>query len=141
MDQFTTSLEISTRGPGLHEFTSDLKRFVADSGVKTGLLTAYCRHTSASLLIQENADGDVTTDLLEFFRRIAPEGMDWVVHRTEGPDDMPAHIRSALTQTSIGIPVIDGEPAFGTWQGIYLFEHRARPHRRQIVLHLIGETQ
>ena len=141
MHQFMTSLEISTRGPGLYEFTRDLNRFVAESAVRTGLLTAYCRHTSASLLIQENADGDVKTDLLEFFRRIAPDGMDWIVHRTEGPDDMPAHIKSALTQTSIGIPVADGEPVFGTWQGIYLFEHRARPHRRQVVLHLIGETQ
>ena len=140
MHQFTTSLEISTRGPGLYEFTRDLNRFVAKSAVRTGLLTAYCRHTSASLLIQENADGDVKTDLLEFFRRIAPDGMDWVIHRTEGPDDMPAHIKSALTQTSIGIPVVHGEPVFGTWQGIYLFEHRARPHRRQVVLHLIGET-
>jgi len=141
MHQFMTSLEISTRGPGLYEFTRDLNRFVVESAVRTGLLTAYCRHTSASLLIQENADGDVKTDLLEFFRRIAPDGMDWIVHRTEGPDDMPAHIKSALTQTSIGIPVADGEPVFGTWQGIYLFEHRARPHRRQVVLHLIGETQ
>jgi len=141
MHQFMTSLEISTRGPGLYGFTRDLNRFVAESAVRTGLLTAYCRHTSASLLIQENADGDVKTDLLEFFRRIAPDGMDWIVHRTEGPDDMPAHIKSALTQTSIGIPVADGEPVFGTWQGIYLFEHRARPHRRQVVLHLIGETQ
>ena len=140
MHQFTTSLEISTRGPGLYEFTRDLNRFVAKSAVRTGLLTAYCRHTSASLLIQENADGDVRTDLLEFFRRIAPDGMDWVIHRTEGPDDMPAHIKSALTQTSIGVPVAEGEAALGTWQGIYLFEHRARPHRRQIVLHLIGET-
>ena len=141
MHQSTTSLEISTRGPGLYEFTRDLNRFAAESGVRTGLLTAYCRHTSASLLIQENADGDVKTDLLEFFRRIAPDGMDWVVHRTEGPDDMPAHIKSALTQTSVGIPVVDSEPVLGTWQGIYLFEHRTRPHRRQVVLHIIGEAQ
>ena len=141
MHQFMTSLEISTRGPGLYEFTRDLNRFVAESAIQTGLVTAYCRHTSASLLIQENADDDVKTDLLEFFRRIAPEGMDWVIHRTEGPDDMPAHIKSALTQTSIGIPVADGEAMLGTWQGIYLFEHRARPHRRQVVLHLVGETQ
>jgi secondary thiamine-phosphate synthase enzyme len=140
MHQFMTSLEISTRGPGLYEFTRDLNRFVGESAVQTGLVTAYCRHTSASLLVQENADGDVKTDLLEFFRRIAPEGMDWVIHGTEGPDDMPAHIKSALTQASIGIPVAEGEPVFGTWQGIYLFEHRARPHRRQVALHLIGET-
>jgi len=139
MHQFMTTVEISTQGPGLYEFTRDFNAFVAESLIRTGLVTAYCRHTSASLLIQENADGDVKTDLLEFFRRIAPEGMDWMVHRTEGPDDMPAHIRSALTQTSIGVPVVDGKPALGTWQGIYLFEHRARPHRRQVVLHLIGE--
>ena len=138
--QSTTSLEIATRGAGLYEFTSDLRRFVTQSRIQAGLVTAYCRHTSASLLIQENADPDVQTDLNEFFRRIAPEGMDWIVHRTEGPDDMPAHIKSALTQTSIGVPVVDGQAALGTWQGIYLFEHRVRPHRRQVVLHIIGET-
>lgn len=104
-----------------------------------GLVTAFCRHTSASLLIQENADPDVQTDLLAYFRRVAPEGMDWIVHRTEGPDDMPAHIRTALTQTSIGVPVIGGLPVLGTWQGLYLFEHRARPHNREVVLHIIGE--
>lgn len=135
-----TTLDLTTRGPGLYEFTRDFNAFVAGSGTRTGLVTAYCRHTSASLLIQENADPDVQTDLNEFFRRIAPEGMDWIVHRTEGPDDMPAHIKSALTQTSIGVPVVDGQAALGTWQGIYLFEHRVRPHRRQVVLHIIGET-
>jgi len=141
MQQMTTTIEIATRGPGLYEFTRDLNRFVAQSKVSDGLLTAFCRHTSASLLIQENADPDVQTDLTGFFRRIAPEGMDWIVHRTEGPDDMPAHLKAALTQTSIGIPIVAGQPAVGTWQGIYLFEHRARPHRRQVLLHLIGETQ
>ena len=140
MQQFTTTIEISTRGPGLYEFTRDLDAFIADVGIKDGLLTAFCRHTSASLLIQENADGEVKTDLLGFFRRIAPEGMEWIVHRTEGPDDMPAHIKAALTQTSIGIPVAGGEPGLGTWQGIYLFEHRVAPHRRQVMLHLIGEA-
>ena len=139
MRQTTDTVEITTRGAGLYEFTSELGRFVAASGIETGLVTAFCRHTSASLLIQENADGDVKTDLLGFFRRIAPEGMEWIVHRTEGPDDMPAHIKSALTQTSIGIPVMSGIPALGTWQGIYLFEHRARPHRRSVALHVIGE--
>lgn len=139
MLQSSTRLGIATRGPGLYEFTSDLSRFVAGSGVREGLLTAFCRHTSASLLIQENADDDVKTDLMGFFRRLAPEGMDWIVHRTEGPDDMPAHIKAALTQTSIGIPVLDGEAVLGTWQGIYLFEHRRRPHRRQVALHLLGE--
>jgi secondary thiamine-phosphate synthase enzyme len=140
MHQMTTTIEIATRGPGLYEFTRDLNRFVTESSLQNGLLTAFCRHTSASLLIQENADPDVQTDLKGFFRRIAPEGMDWIVHRTEGSDDMPAHIRTALTQTSVGIPVVDGEPAFGTWQGIYLFEHRARPHRRQVLLHFIGDV-
>ena len=139
MQQDTSTIELTTRGPGLYEFTHDAMHFVAKSGVKQGLLTVFCRHTSASLLIQENADADVKTDLLGFFRRLAPEGMEWIVHRTEGPDDMPAHIKAALTQSSIGIPVADGEMVLGAWQGIYLFEHRARPHRRQIVLHLIGE--
>jgi secondary thiamine-phosphate synthase enzyme len=137
--QSVETLQIGTRGPGLYEFTGDLGQFVTQSGIASGLVTAFCRHTSASLLIQENADPDVQTDLNAFFRRIAPEGMDWIVHRTEGPDDMPAHIRSALTQTSIGIPVVRGAPVLGTWQGIYLFEHRAHPHRRQVTLHIVGE--
>lgn len=140
MQQFQTTIEISTRGPGLYEFIGLLDEFITGSRAKNGLCTAFCRHTSASLLIQENADPDVQTDLVNFFRRIAPEGMDWIVHRTEGPDDMPAHIKTALTQVSIGIPVSGGAPVLGTWQGIYLFEHRARPHRRQVLLHLIGET-
>jgi secondary thiamine-phosphate synthase enzyme len=140
MLQMVSSLDISTRGAGLYEFTDDLNAFVDKSGVRTGLVTAFCRHTSASLLIQENADDDVKTDLGGFFRRLVPEGMDWIVHRTEGPDDMPAHIKSALTQTSIGIPVRGGRAVLGTWQGIYLFEHRARPHRREVVLHIMGEA-
>lgn len=139
MKQASTSIEIATRGPGLYEFSRELGRFVGASGVHEGLLTVFCRHTSASLLVQENADDDVKTDLMGFFRRLVPEGMDWIVHRTEGPDDMPAHIKAALTQTSIGIPVMDGRPVLGTWQGIYLFEHRAQPHRRQVAMHLIGE--
>jgi secondary thiamine-phosphate synthase enzyme len=139
MRQSTTTIEIATRGAGLYECTRELRAFVEDAGIDAGLVTAFCRHTSASLLIQENADDDVKTDLMGFFRRLAPEGMDWIVHRTEGPDDMPAHIKAALTQTSIGIPVDGGRPVLGTWQGLYLFEHRARPHRRQVVLHAIGE--
>ena len=103
------------------------------------MLTVFVRHTSCSLIIQENADPDVQTDMLGFFRRLVPYGMDWLVHTTEGPDDMPAHIKSALTQTSIGIPVVNGQVVFGTWQGIYLFEHRRNPHRRDVVLHIIGE--
>lgn len=130
---------VATQGPGLYEITEPVLRFVAESGIGTGLLTAFCRHTSCSLLLQENADPAVKTDLLGFFRRIAPEGMDWIVHDSEGPDDMPAHIKAALTQNSVSIPVAEGSPTFGTWQGLYLFEHRAPPHRRQVVLHLIGE--
>ena len=139
MQQALDTLTIPTEGQGLYEFTRAVRQFVTDADVATGLLTVYVRHTSCSLLIQENADADVQTDLNGFFRRLVPEGMDWLVHTTEGPDDMPAHIKAALTQTSIGIPVMEGEPAFGTWQGIYLFEHRRRPHRREVVLHLIGE--
>lgn len=139
MRQAIDSLTIETRGQGLFDFTARLRHFVAASGVETGLLTAFVRHTSCSLLIQENADPDVQTDMMGFFRRLVPEGMDWLVHTTEGSDDMPAHIKAALTQTSLGIPVVDGRPVLGTWQGIYLFEHRRRPHRREVVLHLIGE--
>jgi secondary thiamine-phosphate synthase enzyme len=130
---------IATRGQGLVEFTVEAQRFVAASGISTGLLTLYCRHTSASLLVQENADPDVMRDMQEFFRRLVPEGADWMVHKAEGPDDMPAHIRTALTQTSLAIPVGDGRLALGTWQGVFLFEHRSRPHRREIVMHLVGD--
>jgi secondary thiamine-phosphate synthase enzyme len=139
MRQLQHIVEVSTRGAGLTEITHELERFVAGSGIETGLVTAFVRHTSCSLLIQENADPDVQRDLLTFFRKLVPEGMDWVVHDAEGPDDMPAHIKSALTAVSVGIPVSGGRPVLGTWQGLYLFEHRARPHRRQVVLHLIGE--
>jgi secondary thiamine-phosphate synthase enzyme len=139
MRQFQHIVEVATRGAGLTEITHELEAFVRGSGVGSGLVTAFCRHTSCSLLIQENADPDVQRDLVTFFRKLVPEGMDWVVHDAEGPDDMPAHIKSALTQTSLGIPVSGGRPVLGSWQGLYLFEHRARPHRRQVVLHLIGE--
>jgi secondary thiamine-phosphate synthase enzyme len=139
MQQALHTISVRTDGPGLYEVTEELEGFVRESGLRMGLLTAFVRHTSCSLLIQENADPDVQTDLLAFFRRLVPEGMDWIVHTTEGPDDMPAHIKAALTQTSIGIPVHDGRVVLGTWQGLYLFEHRRRPHRREIVLHLIGE--
>ena len=132
-------IEIMTRGPGLYEFTREAESFVARSGIATGLLTVFCRHTSCSLVIQENADPDVQTDLDAFFKRLVPEGMDFIVHTTEGPDDMPAHIKSALTQTSLGVPVGGGRPLLGTWQGLYVFEHRRAPHRRQLVLHLQGE--
>jgi secondary thiamine-phosphate synthase enzyme len=134
------TLGISTRGQGLYEFTREAASFVREFGDQDGLLTVFVRHTSCSLLIQENADPDVQRDLREFFGRLVPPSNDpsmrWIVHTMEGPDDMPAHIKSALTQVSIGIPVSAGRLALGTWQGIYLFEHRDQPHRREIVLHL-----
>lgn len=137
-----TTLTVSTTGPGLYEFTGQARRFVSETGASEGLLTVFVRHTSCSLLIQENADPDVQRDLNAFFRRLVPPSddpsMSWIVHDMEGPDDMPAHIKSALTQTSIGIPVSDGEMLLGMWQGLYLFEHRDRPHTRQVVLHLGG---
>ena len=139
MQQAIDSITVGTRGQGLYEVTEPLRRFVSQSGLSTGLVTVYVRHTSCSLLIQENADPDGQTDLRGFCRRLVPEGMDWLVHTTEGPDDMPAHIKAALTQTSIGIPVSNGRPVLGTWQGLYLFEHRRQPHQRQVVLHIIGE--
>ena len=136
------TLSISTSGPGLTEFTRQARQFVRESGVSEGLLTVFVRHTSCSLLIQENADPDVQADLQAFFRRLVPHSddpsMGWIIHDAEGPDDMPAHIKAALTQTSIGIPVSGGEMLLGTWQGLYLFEHRDRPHTRQVVLHLLG---
>src|SRR5690606_2081017 len=130
---------VETRGGGLYEVTDEVARFAAGSGVRAGLLTVFCRHTSCSLIIQENADPDVQIDLKAFFSRLVPEGMDWLVHTTEGPDDMPAHIKAALTQTSVSIPVASGRMTLGTWQGIYLFEHRRAPHRRKLALHVIGE--
>lgn len=135
-------LACGTTGPGLYEFTDQAAAFVRESKIRDGLLTVFVRHTSCSLIIQENADPDVQRDLQEFFRRLVPPSDDpvsrWMVHTAEGPDDMPAHIKAALTQTSIGIPVAGGKMLLGTWQGIYLFEHRNRPHRREIVLHLGG---
>lgn len=133
-------LTISTRGQGLYEFTDQVADFVRKAQVATGLLTVFVRHTSCSLIIQENADPDVQRDLKSFFARLVPPSSDpsmrWMVHTTEGPDDMPAHVKSALTQVSLGIPVMQGRLALGTWQGLYLFEHRDRPHRREIILHL-----
>ncbi|QSZ57371.1 secondary thiamine-phosphate synthase enzyme YjbQ [Rhizobium sp. ZX09] len=131
---------ISTHGQGLYELTSEAKGFVNQAGVTEGLLTVFVRHTSCSLLIQENADPDVRTDLTEFFSRLVPPSSDpsmrWVVHTLEGPDDMPAHIKSALTMVSIGVPITDGRLVLGTWQGLYLFEHRDQSHRRDVVLHI-----
>jgi secondary thiamine-phosphate synthase enzyme len=132
------SLTIDTRGKGLTEITAGVGQWVTDTGIRAGLITLFCRHTSASLLIQENADPDVQTDLADYFERIAPERGPYV-HRTEGPDDMPAHIRAALTATQVAVPVADGRLLLGTWQGIYLFEHRRGQRRRELVLHLVGE--
>ncbi len=135
-----TAFKLHTSGPGLYEFTHDVGAWVGGTGTRTGLLTLFVRHTSCSLLIQENADPDVQTDLRAFFRRLVPTaddpGMHWITHTAEGPDDMPAHIRAALTPVSLSIPVMHGRPALGTWQGIYLFEHRHAPHRREVVAHL-----
>ena len=135
-----TILSVETRGPGLYEFTDRVAAFVKASGETSGLLTLFVRHTSCSLLIQENADPDVRRDLDAFFRRLVPSADDpamaYLVHRDEGPDDMPAHIQAALTPVSLSLPVIGGRLALGTWQGIYLFEHRRMPHRREIALHL-----
>ncbi|CAN7397037.1 secondary thiamine-phosphate synthase enzyme YjbQ [Neorhizobium sp. LjRoot104] len=135
-----TVISISTSGQGLYEFTEAAQDFLRRLQVGEGLLTVFVRHTSCSLIIQENADPDVRRDLKTFFSRLVPPttdpGMGWVTHTTEGPDDMPAHIKAALTAVSLGIPVRDGRLMLGTWQGIYLFEHRDHPHVRQVVLHL-----
>ena len=138
MRQSVHSIEVATRGRGLVEITREVAGWIGRQGISEGLLTLFCRHTSASLLIQENADPDVRTDLEAFFERIAPEGGDYV-HDAEGPDDMPSHLRTALTNVQLSVPVAAGRMLLGTWQGIYLFEHRRAPHRRQIALHLIGD--
>lgn len=139
MRQFTHVLSIRTTRRGLVDVTREVRSWVAAQQVTTGLLTVFCKHTSASLLIQENAAPEVRTDLEAFFEQIAPEDPDRYEHDDEGPDDMPAHLRTALTQVQLSIPVLDGEPALGTWQALYLFEHRRQPHRREIVLHLLAE--
>ena len=134
-------LEVRTAGRGLVEVTQPIRRWLAGQGIGTGLLTLWCRHTSASLLVQENADPGVRADLEAFFARLVPDGgAERYRHRAEGPDDMPAHIRAALTQTQLSIPVAGGRPVLGTWQGLYLYEHRTSPHRRELVLHLLGEA-
>ncbi len=138
MQQATKTLAVNSSGRGLFEFTHELRAFVRASGIRDGLLTVFCRHTSASLVIQENADPDVRHDLDAFFTRLSPDGQPGWRHNNEGPDDMSAHIRSALTQTSLGIPLVAGELVLGTWQGVFLWEHRARAYRREVVLHLIG---
>ena len=132
-------LTISTRGRGLYEFTDDVAAWLGKQGAQNGLLTLHLRHTSASLLIQENADPDVRRDLESFFERLVPDGDPIFVHTAEGDDDMPAHIRTALTTVNLSIPIAGGSLALGTWQGIYLWEHRAQPHARRVVVHLLGE--
>jgi len=136
--QSSTTLPIRAERRGLHEFTPQVRKFVAESGISDGVVTIFCRHTSASLLIQENAAPAAARDLEAYFDRIAPEGGPYE-HDDEGPDDMPAHLRSALTNSQLAIPVKDGQPMLGTWQGIYLFEHRRSTPQREIVLHLVGE--
>lgn len=137
--QASATLNLSAPRQGLHEITDEIDSWVRDQGIGTGLLTIFCRHTSASLLIQENAASAARRDLENYFSRIVPEDPALYAHNDEGPDDMPAHLRSALTQTQLSIPVEDGRMVLGTWQGIYLFEHRREPSRRQIALHLVGE--
>jgi secondary thiamine-phosphate synthase enzyme len=139
MRQAHTRLAVDTRGRGLSEMTRRIADWVGASGIANGLLTVFVRHTSASLLIQENADPEVQRDLERFFSRLVPDGDRLFEHDAEGQDDMPAHVRSALTATQLSVPVIDGRLALGTWQGIYLYEHRTRGQRREVVLHLIGE--
>ena len=139
MRQAVDLLSIPTRGRGLFEITRDVLNWLKPHTVQAGLLTLFCRHTSAGLLIQENAARDVRTDLETFFDRLAPEDASRYRHAEEGPDDMPAHIRTAVMGVQLTIPIVEGKLALGTWQGIYLFEHRRAPHRRQIALHLIGE--
>jgi secondary thiamine-phosphate synthase enzyme len=138
MRQALHHLSITTNGQDLVDFTDPMLRWVAAQRIDSGLLTIWCRHTSASLLVQENADPDVRADLVQFFRRVAPENAAYR-HAAEGPDDMPAHIKAALTQPQLSIPVEHGRPVLGTWQGIYLFEHRSSSHKREVVLHLLGE--
>jgi len=136
----TYKLTVATRGKGLYEITREIAQWIDGAPVKKGLLTVFVQHTSASLLIQENADPDVVHDLNVFFSRVAPEDNRLYRHTIEGPDDMPAHIRAALTATHLAIPVERGRMALGTWQGVYLFEHRTAPHRRSVLLQLLGEA-
>jgi len=139
MRQFNHSLSVPTSGKGLYEITAQVERWAAEQGIRAGLLTMFVQHTSASLTIQENADPDVVADLNTFFNRLVPEDNRMYRHTIEGSDDMPAHIRASLTQVNLSIPVVNGHLALGTWQGVYLFEHRSVPHRRKVALHLMGE--
>jgi secondary thiamine-phosphate synthase enzyme len=138
--QFTREIVVATHGKGLYEFTATVDEWVRGTGVRTGLLTAFIRHTSASLTIQENADPDVIADINEFFERLVRDSETWYRHTAEGRDDTTSHIRSALTLTQVSIPVHEGALALGTWQGLYVFEHRTVAHRRKVMLHLMGEV-
>jgi secondary thiamine-phosphate synthase enzyme len=137
--QTASTLTVATPGRGLFEITSDISAWLAGTGINDGLLTIFVRHTSASLLIQENADPDVRADLDRFFARLVPDGDPLFWHRDEGPDDMPAHVRAALTSVQLSIPLSRRRLVLGLWQGVYLWEHRLRPHRREVALHLLGE--
>lgn len=140
MGVYSTTLQIRTSGRGMHEFTSDVLAGLRTSGLREGTVTTFCRHTSCSLVIMENADPSARADLERFMERLAPEGDPQYTHTLEGPDDMPSHIRMALTRTSEVIPFVDGRLCLGTWQGLFLWEHRARPHNRSIVLSYIGQS-
>lgn len=140
MKQAVHRIEIRTRGKGFTDFTAQVDAWLKHTGIVDGLLTVFCQHTSASLLIQENADPDVVRDLTDYFERIAPDNDPHHRHPLEGADDLPAHIKTALTSTSLSVPVIGGEMALGTWQGLYLFEHRSAPHRRTVALHILGDS-
>jgi len=137
--QFTHQIYIATRGKGLYDFTREIESWLRDHETQTGLVTVFCQHTSASLVIQENADPDVVADLADFLTRLVPEDTRLYRHTAEGPDDMTSHIRAALTQTQLSIPIHNGILGLGTWQGVYLFEHRERSHRRSVVLHLLAD--
>ena len=139
MRQAQHRISIATRGKAFHEITREVESWLGSTAIRDGLLTVFIPHTSASLLIQENADPDVVHDLENFFRRLAPENSALYRHTMEGPDDMPAHIRAALTQTQLSIPVSGGRLVLGTWQGIYVLEHRTSPHRRNVILHILGD--
>jgi secondary thiamine-phosphate synthase enzyme len=139
MQQLSRKINVKTNGRRLYDITPQVMTWAKNSGLKTGLLTLYVQHTSASILINENYDSDVLVDMESFFARLVPDGDRLFIHTSEGPDDMPAHIRSALTQTSISIPFLEGKVALGTWQGIFLYEHRLAAHSRNVLLHLIAE--
>lgn len=139
MRQFTHQITLQTNGRRLYDITPEIMAWATKGGISTGLLTLYIQHTSASLLINENYDSDVLVDMERFFARLVPDGDPLFIHTVEGPDDMPAHVRTALTQTSLGIPVINGKPALGQWQGIFLYEHRLSPYTRKVIVHLIGD--